>query len=379
MKKITIPATEVLSFGGIEMRLANKGISSLQNCEITLSGKITPLCSMILNEFLKDNKMTLPKPKPCANEKILNEINSEENKKLWASMINTYSFFSLQGPVFWKNNFDAFKKNQMNKGTVQDRQIEESDLNGTSLSVKALREIFEKNIDSKENLTFLFESSIPPEFLRNFYTLSDIFKSLTKEKGANPPPAGKTTVLFYNTAFFHAGKEPMFFMQAEKGIELLAPKLNLYLYFSPSETKLIEPYFDYLKNNFIALTKEYETFTKGKTVADLYKKAERNGEDIQKMAEAARKRMLKKLSNELSPEKIIQDTEKRLKDFATSLNLALGITEHGENLVFVIRGKKPGSSTSFDFTIPKRAIVENKDNTAQMIEKELTRMAERMG
>lgn len=372
MKKITIPASELLTFGGIEISLANKSISSLQNCEISLSGKITPLCNLILDDFmqnnkmfLQNNKMFLQKAKPSTNEKILQEINSEENKKLWASMINIYSFFSLQGPVFWKNNFDEFKKNQLN--------------NDTKLSVKELKEIFEMKIDSKENLTFLFESAIPNDFLRNFYALADIFKSLTKEKGGNPPAAGKTTVLLYNTELFHAGKEPLFFLQAEKGIEFLAPNLNLYLYFSNSETSLIEPYFDYLKNNFIAITKEYETFTKGKTVVDLYKKTEKDKEDIQKMAENARKRMLKKLSNEISPEKIILDTEKRLKNFADSCNLTLNITKHDENLVFVVRGKKVGTSTSFDFSIPKKAIVENKDNTAQMVEKELQRLAEVMG
>lgn len=372
MKKITISASELLTFGGIEISLANKNISSLQNCEISLSGKITPLCNLILEDFMQNNKMFmqnnkmfLQKAKPSTNEKILQEINSEENKKLWASMINIYSFFSLQGPVFWKNNFDEFKKNQLN--------------NDTKLSVKELKEIFEMKIDSKENLTFLFESAIPNDFLRNFYALADIFKSLTKEKGGNPPAAGKTTVLLYNTGLFHAGKEPLFFLQAEKGIEFLAPNLNLYLYFSNSETSLIEPYFDYLKNNFIAITKEYETFTKGKTVVDLYKKSEKDKDDIQKMAENARKRMLKKLSNEISPEKIILDTEKRLKNFADSCNLTLNITKHDENLVFVVRGKKVGTSTSFDFSIPKKAIVENKDNTAQMVEKELQRLAEVMG
>ena len=97
------------------------------------------------------------------------------------------------------------------------------------------------------------------------------------------------------------------------------------------------------------------------------------------MAENARKRMLKKLSNEISPEKIILDTEKRLKNFADSCNLTLNITKHDENLVFVVRGKKVGTSTTFDFSIPKKAIVENKDNTAQMVEKELQRLAEVMG
>ena len=91
MKKITISASELLTFGGIEISLANKSISSLQNCEISLSGKITPLCNLILEDFMQNNKMFmqnnkmfLQKAKPSTNEKILQEINSEENKKLWA-------------------------------------------------------------------------------------------------------------------------------------------------------------------------------------------------------------------------------------------------------------------------------------------------------
>lgn len=134
-----------------------------------------------------------------------------------------------------------------------------------------------------------------------------------------------------------------------------------------------------LSDIFKSLTKEYEIFTKGKTVADHYKKAEKNKEDIQKMAEKARNLMLKKLTQETSPEKIIQDTEKRLKAFASTLNLALNITDRDENLVFVVKGKKPITNSSFDFTIPKRAVVENKDNTAQLVEKELARLAEMMG
>ena len=59
MNKIKIPAEELLSFGGIEYCLAKKNLSTLQDCEVTLTGKPGALEMLLLGNYLYRNKITL--------------------------------------------------------------------------------------------------------------------------------------------------------------------------------------------------------------------------------------------------------------------------------------------------------------------------------
>ena len=134
----------------------------------------------------------------------------------------------------------------------------------------------------------------------------DILKSLTGERRAITNNIYENGVLFYSTQLFHPGKEPLLFFQAENGIEFFAPEMNLYLFFPWDETALIPSYLDYLKNNFITLTKAY-SLKKGTPEKLL---------QVNDISKDDRDSLLGKLNSNLANEKLIQEYMKRIKYLA---------------------------------------------------------------
>lgn len=392
MTNIVIPSEELLRFGGIEYCKSQKKCLSLQDCQVTLSGKPGPLELMIFEKYLCKNKITLKSLKIAdgrelykingykvltesgsidphfeENQKILNRINSEENQELWASMVNTFSLFSIKGPVFWKINYEK-NKEQLLKAASSSEDI----------SLTQLKLLFEKNCDSGENLgsnlILVAEKDLPSDFIENSQKLISSLKEITKDKRALYSAAGDFSVLLYSTKLFHPGQEKLFFIQAKNGIEFLAPDLNLYLFFPDSETSLIEAYFEYLKNNFINLTKEYAAFIKGKTLKDRLKEKEK--ENLNNITYNARNRMLQKIKNTNSHEQLIEKAAKKIKELAAYYNLNLNISKHEESFkLFITSNDNNSNNRSFDLTVQKRILIENYDNTMQMLEKEFKRMA----
>ena len=163
-------------------------------------------------------------------------------------MVNTFSLFSIKGPVFWKINYEKNKE-----------QLLKSASSSEDISLTQLKLLFEKNCDSGENLgsnlILASEKDLPSDFIDNSQKLISSLKEITKDKRALYSAAADFSVLLYSTKLFHPGQEKLFFIQVKNGLEFLAPDLNLYLFFPDSETPLIEAYFEYLKNNFINLTK----------------------------------------------------------------------------------------------------------------------------
>lgn len=392
MTNIVIHSEELLRFGGIEYCMSQKNCLSLQDCQVTLSGKPAPLELMIFEKYLSKNKITLKSLKIAdgrelykingykvltesgsidphfeENQKILNRINSEENQELWASMVNTFSLFSIKGPVFWKINYEK-NKEQLLKAASSSEDI----------SLTQLKLLFEKNYDSGENLgsnlILASEKDLPSDFIDNSQKLISSLKEITKDKRALYSAAGDFSVLLYSTKLFHPGQEKLFFIQAKNGIEFLAPDLNLYLFFPDSETPLIEAYFEYLKNNFINLTKEYAAFIKGKTLKDRLKEKEK--ENLNNITYNARNRMLQKIKNTNSHELLIEKAAKKIKELAAYYNLNLNISKHEESFkLFITSNDNNSNNRSFDLTVQKRILIENYDNTMQMLEKEFKRIA----
>lgn len=392
MTNIVIHSEELLRFGGIEYCMSQKNCLSLQDCQVTLSGKPAPLELMIFEKYLSKNKITLKSLKIAdgrelykingykvltesgsidphfeENQKILNRINSEENQELWTSMVNTFSLFSIKGPVFWKINYEK-NKEQLLKAASSSEDI----------SLTQLKLLFEKNCDSGENLgsnlILASEEDLPSDFIDNSQKLISSLKEITKDKRALYSAAGDFSVLLYSTKLFHPGQEKLFFIQAKNGIEFLAPDLNLYLFFPDSETPLIEAYFEYLKNNFINLTKEYTAFIKGKTLKDRLKEKEK--ENLNNITYNARNRMLQKIKNTNSHEQLIEKAAKKIKELAAYYNLNLNISKHEESFkLFITSNDNNSNNRSFDLTVQKRILIENYDNTMQMLEKEFKRMA----
>ena len=392
MTNIVIHSEELLRFGGIEYCMSQKNCLSLQDCQVTLSGKPAPLELMIFEKYLSKNKITLKSLKIAdgrelykingykvltesgsidphfeENQKILNRINSEENQELWASMVNTFSLFSIKGPVFWKINYEK-NKEQLLKAASSSEDI----------SLTQLKLLFEKNCDSGENLgsnlILASEKYLPSDFIDNSQKLISSLKEITKDKRALYSAAGDFSVLLYSTKLFHPGQEKLFFIQVKNGIEFLAPDLNLYLFFPDSETSLIEAYFEYLKNNFINLTKEYAAFIKGKTLKDRLKEKEK--ENLNDITYNARNRMLQKIKNTNSHEQLIEKAAKKIKELAAYYNLNLNISKHEESFkLFITSNDNNSNNRSFDLTVQKRILIENYDNTMQMLEKEFKRMA----
>lgn len=390
MSNIVIHSEELLRFGGIEYCMSQKNCLSLQDCQVTLSGKPGPLELMIFEKYLSKNKITLKSLKIAdgrelykingykvltesgsinphfeENQKILNRINSEENQELWASMVNTFSLFSIKGPVFWKINYEK-NKEQLLKAASSSEDI----------SLTQLKLLFEKNCDSGENLgsnlILVAEKDLPSDFIENSQKLISSLKEITKDKRALYSAAGDFSVLLYSTKLFHPGQEKLFFIQVKNGIEFLAPDLNLYLFFPDSETPLIEAYFEYLKNNFINLTKEYAAFIKGKTLKDRLKEKE----NLNDITYNARNRMLQKIKNTNSHEQLIEKAAKKIKELAAYYNLNLNISKHEESFkLFITSNDNNLNNRSFDLTVQKRILIENYDNTMQMLEKEFKRMA----
>ncbi len=387
MTNITIPSEELLRFGGIEYCMSQKNCLSLQDCQVTLSGKPGPLELMIFEKYLSKNKITLKSLKIADgrelykingykvltksgsidphfedNHKILNRINSEENQELWASMVNTFSLFSIKGPIFWKLNYEK-NKEQLLKAASSSEDI----------SLTQLKLLFEKNCDTGENLILASEKDLPSDFAENSQKLISSLKEITKDKRALYSAAGDFSVLLYSTKLFHPGKEKLFFIQVKNGIELLAPDLNLYLFFPDSETPLIEAYFEYLKNNFINLTKEYAAFIKGKTLKDRLKEKEK--ENLNDITYTARNRMLQKIKNANSHDQLLEKAAKKIKELAAYYNLNLNISKHEESFkLFITSNDNNLNNRSFDLTVQKRIFIENYDNTMQMLEKEFKRI-----
>ena len=389
MTNIAIPSEELLRFGGIEYCMSQKNCLSLQDCQVTLSGKPGPLELMIFEKYLSKNKITLKSLKIADgrelykvltesgsidphfedNQKILNRINSEENQELWASMVNTFSLFSIKGPVFWKINYEKNKEKLLKAASSSE-----------DISLTQLKLLFEKNCDSGENLgsnlILVAEKDLPSDFIENSQKLISSLKEITKDKRALYSAAGDFYVLLYSTKLFHPGQEKLFFIQAKNGIEFLAPDLNLYLFFPDSETPLIEAYFEYLKNNFINLTKEYAGFIKGKTLKDRLKEKEK--ENLNDITYNARNRMLQKIKNSNSNEQLIEKAAKKIKELAAYYNLNLNISKHEESFkLFITSNDNNSNNRSFDLTVQKRIFIENYDNTMQMLEKEFKRIGMR--
>ena len=137
---------------------------------------------------------------------------------------------------------------------------------------------------------------------------------------------------------------------------------------------MIEAYFEYLKNNFINLTKEYAAFIKGKTLKDRLKEKEK--ENLNDITYNARNKMLQKIKNTNSHEQLIEKAAKKIKELAAYYNLNLNISKHEESFkLFITSNDNNLNNRSFDLTVQKRILIENYDNTMQMLEKEFKRMA----
>lgn len=396
MNTIKIPAEELLCFGGIEYCLAKKNLSTLQDCDVTLTGKPGALEMLLLGNYLFRNKITLSRLNisggkelfningykiisekvfsenriSAKDKRILDRINSEKNKELWASMINTYSFFSIKGPEFWKLKYDTFMSYLLksNPGATDD--------SCEVLTVKKLQLLFQKNCDTeKSNFFSVSHKELPMEFIEQSQKLKDALKTITKDKRAKLPVNGNCTVLFYSTKLFHPDSEKLFFIQAENGIELLAPDLNLYLFFPDYETKFIVPFFEYLKNNFINLTKEYAVFIKGNTLLDMIKEKE-NEEKTENITFNSRNRILETLKQTSSKAQIIQNYIKELIQLASSYGLELKCAKKFEELTFVINKKDDSNGNqTYNFNIPAGTLLVNYENTKEMVEKEFKRIA----
>ena len=386
MSKIIIPAEELLCFGGIDYCMSKKKIDSLKNCEVKVSGNLSRLGLLVLGEYLKTNNVKLKslelsdgsslyeingynvvsenysRKRYGKDWRILEQINSMQNKQLWASMVNTYSFFSLKGPLFWKNKYDSIKT-QLN---ATDSEI---------FFIKKLEMEFSNNCDAEKNLIYVSQKDTPCDFLTQSQKMIGLMQGITKDNNAKKAGDEEYKVLLYDTQLLHPGTEALFFIQAKNGIELLAPKLNLYLFFPDSETHLIIPFFDYLKNNFIKITKEYASFVKGTTIADILKEREMEDES-QKITEDDKNLMLARIKAAASPEQIIQNVIKEVGEFALKYNLSLCCDNNNDSIDFFVREKKStADSRCFDFSIPKHDLIEQYDKMKEMIKSEIVKMA----
>ena len=180
---------------------------------------------------------------------IIEKINTPQNITLWNNMKSAYNF-SAEGPVFWKNNYEEIKP-----------KLKRNDFSELAANrLEALNIFLYKNPDALENL-FLIPCDIldKQEYLiRN--SLTSFIKIIKSFSGKNKAKTGDNRnkeILLYTTKLFHPGTEPLLFVAAENGIELFAPQINLYLFFPDEEIAFIPSYLDYLKINFIAITKKY--------------------------------------------------------------------------------------------------------------------------
>ncbi len=243
--------------------------------------------------------------------KIIENMNKAENVKLWENIKSAYDF-SLEGPVFWKNNY-AEKKAELKKVQFPD--------NGSG-QLEALQFCLSKNIDAEGNLFFMpFEELWYRSDGDNLRLLVKILKSLTGEQRAVAKKIQEESVLFYTTSLFHPGKELLIFFQAENGIEFIAPEMNLYLFFPNEEINLIPSYLDYLKLNFVKLTKAY-SLEKGNP-DELLKT-----EDI---SQSDRSILLDKLKPDLSNEKLVNEYMNRIKHLARTHHFEVSVTKNNED------------------------------------------------
>ena len=241
-----------------------------------------------------------------SGSELIRKINSPENIQLWNNMKTAYNF-TLEGPGFWKKNYEE-KKNQLKKSDLPKQFTNK---------LEALKHCLSKNPDALENLFYLPCGIIyNNRFFGDANDLFNIIKCLTGESGAIHGKQFNESVLLYSTQLMHPGVEPFFFFLDENGIELFAPQINLYLFFPEEEIELIPAYLDYLKINFIALTKAY--IMNHENLNTLTDKDEISTDD--------RNNLTKKLKLNGNNDKLIEQYVHQIKHLANSYNLDVTVS-----------------------------------------------------
>lgn len=277
---------------------------------------------------------------------IIKKINSTENIQLWNNMKNAYAF-TLQGPAFWKKNYDE-KKTQLKKVELSKQFAN---------PLEALKHCLSKNQDALKNLFYLpCDIIYNTNFFRDTNDLFNIIKSLTGENRVIHGQRFHESVLLYTTQLMHPGVEPLFFFLAENGIELFAPQINLYLFFPEEEEGLIPSYLDYLKINFIALTKAY--IMNQENLHTLTNKDEISNDD--------RNTLTKKLKLNGNEDKLIEQYVRQIKHLAHSYNLDVTIT-HNSTSIFVSSTEEI-NGFSFSETISIENLLKNDEAALSRME-----------
>ncbi len=163
----------------------------------------------------------------------------------------------------------------------------------------------------------------------------------------------------------HPGKENLYFVELENGIEFVIPGLYLYLFFPLEEVALIPSFIEYLARNLISLTKKF-ALMKEKTV--LVKP--------EFISENDRKAIIKKLSSEEYDKKKIKDfADKRITYLAESHNLKIQIIYERDELLISSNKKDKGEeNVDWTFRISAEEILKNPESTLQQLDYEFGRI-----
>ncbi len=297
---------EKLYLSSTVQKISSKAFFNTQFKKIEIS-KNNSFYSMEQNNLINNltEEIIVSEIRENCNE-IINKINSPENIKLWDNMKSAYKF-TVDGPAFWKKNYEE------KKAGLEKVEFSKQFTN----PLEALKHCLSKNIDALENLVYLPCDIIDSRsFFNDVYDLFNIIKSLTGENRVIHGDSFNKSLLLYTSKLLHPGTEPFFFLLEENGIEVFAPQINLYLFFPEEEAGFIPSYLDYLKNNFITLTKAYIMNHENQNALS----------DKENISNEDRKSLTKKLELNENRDKLVEQCIRRIKGLANSYNLDVRIT-----------------------------------------------------
>ena len=347
LKKIRIAST-VQNIG--KRAFINFSVDQIEiENNLFFSKKEKDLIYKLTNEIiLQEEKEELPE--------FLTAINSKENIKLWNSLKDTYKF-SIKISDFWKKEYEMTKDKLSEKALPQGCK---NLLEGLQISLRQLPDSY-GNIQMFPDVDFKYGS-----FSQMYCEFTEILKSVSGERRALYKSFEKEKgLLIYSSIMLHPGKENLYFVELENGIEFVIPGLYLYLFFPLEEVALIPSFIEYLARNLISLTKKF-ALMKEKTV--LVKP--------EFISEKDRKAIIKKLSSEEYDKKKIKDfADKRITYLAESHNLKIQIIYERDELLISSNKKDKGEeNVDWTFRISAEEILKNPESTLQQLDYEFGRI-----
>lgn len=193
------------------------------------------------------------------SERSFAQVFTENQKNLW-SKIKCVGNFRIETALFWKQNFLQQKtklkpQNIIVPGNINPYRLLKLYLQSlpdfyANWKIASKKDFCSYKIQFGENLVDKYVS-----YMQGYTKQTNAFISGSWESFQNPQNRNKLFV--YNSHLLHPEIEEIAFSFESNGMNMFAPGIQLYLFYTIEEMNLIVPYIEYLHKNFLNLMKEY--------------------------------------------------------------------------------------------------------------------------